>query len=156
MREPHEGITWEDAARTAIWVDLGLHGGRTVTAEEWVAPMRQAFTLAEMVPHTVNLLIDARQRPPVRGVNWLTLFRHLNETRPPNLQNVIVLGAVQARLYVRVLATLRRVQPVRGELLFAASLEEAHALLGLGEGTALDEDTTLDPDADPRNGADWR
>ena len=127
---------------------LGLYGKGSLTAEGWVVAMFQAFALARTVSHEVNLLIDARQRPTVRGMNWLTLFRRLNEARPPNLQNVIVLGARQPRLYARVLATLRRVQAVRGELLFAASVEEAYALLGLDEGNASD--------VDPRNVAGWR
>ena len=121
--------------------------------------MHRAFALAETVPHDVNLLIDARQRPPVRGVNWLTLFRRLNETRPSNLQNVIVLGAVRPRLYVRVLATLRRVQPVEGEVFFAASVAEAYALLGLDAAEGFDADFGRDADPrdkDPRDGVGWR
>lgn len=132
MVEPDDYVYWEDEARTVIRADFSLHAGRVVSAQERVSLIYRAFALAATVRHAVSLLIDLRPPATVQAANWLTLMRQLLEARPANLARVVVVGSHQAALYQRVIDILRRFRLDLAETHFVATLEEAHALLGMG------------------------
>ncbi len=140
-----ERVRWDTDEQALIVVDLSLPPGQmSVTMDERVNPLDEALRLAGTVSHRVDLLIDLREAVILPGGNWLRAIRRLNEEAPDNLGLCVAVGSQVPAVFLRIVNIVRRLQPLKAEVRFVATLEEARALLANAH-PPLPRDPALSP-----------
>lgn len=123
-------VQWESEAQRLICIDLSLPPDQTlVTMDERVSPIAAALRLAATVSHRVDLLIDLREARMLPGGNWLRATRRLNEQAPDNLGRCVVVGSRVPAVFLRIVDIISRLQPMKADVRFVATMAEARALL---------------------------